>query len=93
MYDTKCKGVNIEPLTKCKGVNMSHTWRIQNAIDMIFDYRASNKVTVISLVEDDWFLLDEVDFFPTKKPNSLGSGNELSPCNIITTHAIFGRSL
>ena len=60
---------------------------------MIFDYRASNKVTVISLAEADWFLLDEVDFFPTKKPKSLGSGNELSPCNIITTHAIFGRSL
>ena len=60
---------------------------------MIFDYRASNMVIVISLVEDDWFLIDEVDFFPTKKPNSLGSGNELSPCNIITTHDIFGRSL
>ena len=57
---------------------------------MIFDYRASNMVTVTSLVEDDWFLLDEVDLFPTKKPNSLGSGNELSPCNIITTHDIFG---
>ena len=60
---------------------------------MIFDYRASNMVTVTSLVEDDWLLIDEVDFFPTKKPNSLGSGNELSLCNIITTHDIFGRSL
>ena len=60
---------------------------------MLFDYRASNMVTVISLVEDDWPLLDEVDSFPTKKPNSLGSGNELSPCNIITTYDIFGRSL
>ena len=57
---------------------------------MIFDYRVSNKVTVISLVEDDWFLLNEVYFFHTKKPNSLGSGNELSQCNIITTHDIFG---
>ena len=57
---------------------------------MIFDYRVSNKVTVISLVEDDWFLLNEVDFCHTKKPNSLGTGNELSPFNIITTHDIFG---
>ena len=60
---------------------------------MLFDYRASNMVTVTSLFEGDWLLIDEVDFFPTKKPNSLGSGNELSPCNIITTHDIFGRSL
>ena len=32
---------------------------------MTLDYRPSNKVIVISLVEDDWFLLDEGDFFPT----------------------------
>ena len=31
----------------------------------MLDYRPSNKVIVISLVEDDWFLLDEDDVFPT----------------------------
>ena len=59
---------------------------------MTFGYRASNSVTVISLVEDDWFFLDEDDFFPTKEAGSLGSGNELSPCNIITTDDMLGRS-
>ena len=63
-----------------------------NAIDMMFDYRASNNVIVTSLVEDGWFLLDTDDFFPTKKPSSLGSGNGLSLCNIITTDDMLGRS-
>ena len=59
---------------------------------MKFGYRASNNVTVISLVECDWFLLDKDDLFPIKKAGSLGSGNELSPCNIITTDDMLGRS-
>ena len=45
---------------------------LYNAIDMMLDYRASNTVIVISLTEDGWFLLVEGDFFPTKKPTSLG---------------------
>ena len=65
---------------------------LYNAIDMMLDYRASNMVIVISLIEDDWFLLDEGDFFPTKKPSSLGSGNEPSLSNSITTDDIFDRS-
>ena len=64
-----------------------------NAIDMKLDYRASNMVIEISLVRDDWFLLEEGGFFPTKKPISLGSINELSLCSIITTNDMFGRSL
>ena len=64
---------------------------LYNAIDMMLDYRASNMVIVISLTEDDWFFLDEGDFFPTKKPSSLGLGNEPSLCNSITTDDIFGR--
>ena len=59
---------------------------------MTFGYRPSIRVTVISLVEDDWFLLDEDDLFPTKEAGSPGSGNELSPCNIITTDDMLGRS-
>ena len=59
---------------------------------MTFGYRPSIRVTVISLVEDDWFLLDEGDLFPTKEAGSPGSGNELSPCNIITTDDMLGRS-
>ena len=36
---------------------------------MTLDYRPSNKVMVISLLEDDWFLLDEGDFFfPHRNP-------------------------
>ena len=66
---------------------------LYNAIDMKLEYRASNKVIEISLVGDDWFLLDEGGFFPTKKPGSLGSGNELSLCNIIKTNDMFGQSL
>ena len=65
---------------------------LYNAIDMMLDYRASNTVIVISLTEDGWFLLDEGDFFPTKKPTSLGSGSEPSLCNSITTEDISGRS-
>ena len=60
---------------------------------MKLDYQGSNKVIEISLVRDDWFLLDEGGFFPTKKLSSLGSGNELSLCNIITTNDMFGLSL
>ena len=59
---------------------------------MTFGYRASNSVIVISLVEVDWFLLDKDNFFPIKEAGSLGSGNELSPCNIITTDDMLGRS-
>ena len=62
------------------------------AIHMTFGYRASKFVIVISLVEDDWFLLDKDDFFPAMKPGSLGSGNELSLRNIITTYDMLGRS-
>ena len=65
---------------------------LYNAIDMMLDYRASNTVIVISLTEDGRFLLDEGDFFPTKKPTSLGSGSEPSLCNSITTDDISGRS-
>ena len=65
---------------------------LYNAIDMMLDYRASNTVIVISLIEDDWFLLDEGDFFPTKNPSSLGLGSEPSLCNSITTDDISGRS-
>ena len=61
-------------------------------MDMEFSYRACKSVIVISLVESDGFLLDEDDFFPTKEVGSLGSGNELSPCNIITTDDMLGRS-
>ena len=63
-----------------------------NAIDMMFGYRASSSETVISLVEEDWFSPNKDDFFPTKKPGSLGSGNEFSLCNIITTYDMLGRS-
>ena len=62
------------------------------AIHMTFGYRASKFVIVISLVEDDSFLLDKDDFFPAMKPGSLGSGNELSLCNIITTYDMLGQS-
>ena len=65
---------------------------LYNAIDMMLNYRASNTVIVIPLTEDGWLLLDEGDFFPTKKPSSLGSGSEPSLCNNITTDDIFGRS-
>ena len=58
----------------------------------MLDYRPSNKVILTSLVEDDWFLLNEGDFFPTWKPGFFGSGSELSPCNIITTNDMLGRS-
>ena len=58
----------------------------------MLDYRLSNKVIVTSLVEDDWFFLNEGDFFPTKKPGSFGSSSELSLCNIITTNDMLGRS-
>ena len=64
---------------------------LYNAIDMMLNYRASNTVIVIPLTEGGWFLLDEGDFFPTKKPSSLGSGNEPSLCNNITTDDISGR--
>ena len=65
---------------------------LYNAIDMMLDYRASNTVIVISLTEDGRFLLNEGDFFPTKKPTSLGSSSEPSLCNSITTDDISGRS-
>lgn len=53
-------------------------------------YRASNLVTVISFVEENWSSLSE--FFPKMKPGSLGSGNELSLANIITTDDMLGLS-
>ena len=62
------------------------------AIHMTFGYRASKFVIVISLVEDDWFLLDKDVFFPAKKPGSLGLGNELPIRNIITTYDMLGWS-
>ena len=65
---------------------------LYNAIDMMLNYRASNMVIVIPLTEDGWFLLVEGDFFPTKKPTSLGSGSEPSLYDSITTDDISGRS-
>ena len=59
---------------------------------MTFGYWASNNVTVISLFDDDWLFLDKGNFLLTKKIGSLGSSNELSLCNIITTYDMLGRS-
>ena len=59
-------------------------------------YRASSSVIDISLVEDDWCLLDDEsassEFFPIRKPGSLGSDSKLSLPNIITTDDMLGLS-
>ena len=80
---------NLPPKIYCENV---FDVALNNAIDIKFGYRASNNVTVISLVEGGWFLLDKDNLFPIKEAGSLGSSNELSPCNIITTDDMLGRS-
>jgi hypothetical protein len=70
---------------------------INNAYNKMILHRASNSETDISFVEDDCCLLDEEystgsDLFPTWKPGSLGSGNELSLLSIVTTEDMLGLS-